>query len=205
VIRALAVVATGIAVFVTETIVVTGDPGPSGFDSTALDAADDLNSDAGVAVAKVVTAFGALPATAVVVLIAAVLLSRNRRPIEAAALVAAAIAIFVAVHVTKAAVDRPRPPHPLAGATLSAFPSGHAAYSTAYVAVALFARSRLAIAAAMAAALAIGLTRIYLRVHWASDVLGGWALGAAIFGAATAVAIVVGRFRNNDRATCTQP
>jgi membrane-associated phospholipid phosphatase len=205
-IRALAVAATGVAVFAIETIVVAGNPGATGFDTSALDAADDLNSGAGVAVAKVVTAFGSLPVTAALALIAAVVLSRHRRPIEAAALVAAAIAIVITVHVAKAAVDRPRPPHPLAGATLAAFPSGHSAYSTVYVAVALLARRRLGTAAAaVAIALAIGLTRIYLRVHWASDVLAGWALGAAIFGAATVIAIVVGRFRNNDRATCTQP
>ena len=204
-IRALVVAATGVAVFAIETIMVAGNPGATGFDASALDAADELNSGAGVAVAKLVTAFGSLPVTAALTLIAAVVLSRSRRPTEAAALVAAAIAIVITVHAAKAAIDRPRPPHPLTGATLAAFPSGHSAYSTVYVAVALLAHRRLGIAAAVAIAFAIGLTRIYLRVHWASDVLAGWALGAAIFGAATVIAIVVGRFRNNDRATCTQP
>jgi undecaprenyl-diphosphatase len=204
VIRALTVVAAAVAVFVTETIVVTGHPGPTGFDTTALDAADDLNSGAGVAVAKIVTAFGALPAATAVVVIGAIVLVRRRQPIRVVVLVTAAIGVLIAVHLSKAAVDRPRPPHPLAGATLSAFPSGHAAYSTVYVAVALLARSRLVIPA-LAVALAIGLSRIYLRVHWASDVLAGWAVGAAIFGAASALALAVGRFRNNHRATCTQP
>jgi undecaprenyl-diphosphatase len=201
----LAVVAVGLAVFFLELVAVTGDPGPTGLDSRALTAADDLNSGAGVAVAKVVTAFGSLPATAVAVLIGAVLLARRRRRAELAVLLGSAVAIYVLVHVTKAATDRPRPPHPLAAATLSAFPSGHAAYSTMYVGLASVTSRASLLTAAVVAAAAIAASRVYLRVHWASDVLAGWALGAAIFGAATAIALAVGRFRNNDRATCTQP
>jgi undecaprenyl-diphosphatase len=121
-------------------------------------------------------------------------------------LVLSAIAIYAAVHITKAAVDRPRPPRPLVDTSLSAFPSGHAAYSTMYVALALIAtRIRIGVAsraalviAALVVAGAIGASRAYLRVHWWSDVLAGWALGAAIFGTLAALGIVVGYFRNNE-------
>jgi undecaprenyl-diphosphatase len=140
------------------------------------------------------------------VLAGAVVLALRRRPIELTVLVLSTIAIYAAVHITKAAVGRPRPPHPLTGASLSAFPSGHAAYSTVYVALALIAtRVRIGIAsraalvmAALVVAGAIGASRAYLRVHWWSDVLAGWALGAAIFGSLAAVGVVVGYFRNND-------
>jgi membrane-associated phospholipid phosphatase len=203
VIAALAVTAVGLALFATETVVIAGDRGPTGLDESVLDAMHRLENGTAVAIAKVVTALGTLPVTATVALIAAMAL--RRRPAEIGLLVASAVAIYVAVHVTKAATDRPRPPDPLTSSTLSAFPSGHAAYSTIYVAVALasartaFATRRTAlIAAALVLALAIGATRLYLRVHWATDVLGGWALGAAIFGAATAIGLAVGRFRNND-------
>jgi undecaprenyl-diphosphatase len=110
------------------------------------------------------------------------------------------------VHITKGAVDRPRPLNPLAGSSLSAFPSGHAAYSTAYVALAVIAgrvidgvagRAALVVAALVVTG-AVGASRAYLRVHWWSDVLAGWALGAAIFGGLAAIGLVVGYFRNND-------
>jgi membrane-associated phospholipid phosphatase len=204
-IAALIVTAIGLAVFVPETAAVSSAPGPTRLDLRILDAADDLNSGAGVAVAKVVTLFGTLPITAAVAIIAAIVLVRAGRAAEAATLVGSVVAIYVAVHVTKAATDRPRPPNPLADATLSAFPSGHAAYSTIYIAVALATRRMALVVLATLLALAIGATRVYLRVHWLDDVLAGWALGAAIFGAATAVAVAVGRFRNNDPRTVPWP
>ena len=46
--------------------------------------------------------------------------------------------VYVAVHMTKAAIDRPRPAGPLVEHDrLASFPSGHAAYATAWVAVAV--------------------------------------------------------------------
>ena len=56
------------------------------------------------------------------------------------------------------------------------------------------------VVAALALGAVIGFTRIYLRVHWWSDVAGGWALGLGTFATLLAAAIVVERIRNNGGA-----
>ena len=88
--------------------------------------------------------------------------------------------------VAKDGVDRPRPAGPLVDTASRAFPSGHAAYATTWIAVRGGAHARergLAepggdLTAAIVLAAAIGLSRVYLRAHYWSDVAGGWALGA---------------------------
>jgi undecaprenyl-diphosphatase len=205
---ALAVAGVGLYMFVAETVAVSRDLGPTALDDRVITIVDDLNNTLLIGVAKVVTVFGSLPVTGAFVAIGAVLLAVRRRPIELAVLLVSTVAIYAAVHITKGAVDRPRPPHPHAASTLSAFPSGHAAYSTVYVALAAIAtrvlgglasRAVLVIMGIVATG-AIGASRAYLRVHWWSDVLAGWALGAAIFGAVAAAGVVVGHFRNNGGA-----
>ena len=85
---------------------------------------------------------------------------------------------------------RPRPelaPH-MVEVYSASFPSGHALLSAiAYLTLgAMLARAstkkRIKTLALMVAAMLtilVGLSRIYLGVHWPSDVLAGWALGAA--------------------------
>ena len=52
-----------------------------------------------------------------------------------------------------------------------------------------------------ALAIAIGLSRVYLRVHYLSDVGGGWALGLAAYSLCGAVALVVDYLRQNYRGS----
>lgn len=90
--------------------------------------------------------------------------------------------------VLKQWLHRPRPelvPH-LARVTSLSFPSGHAMVSSAvYLTLAIMlgeaqpALRRYFVALAVTLVVLIGCTRIYLGVHWPSDVLAGWALGSA--------------------------
>lgn len=90
----------------------------------------------------------------------------------------------------KAVFERERPPAVYqAVETLNAsFPSGHALLATVFyltlgvMLTRAFPRRELKIyilGSAVLIALLIGLTRIYLGAHWASDVFAGWSVGAA--------------------------
>lgn len=98
----------------------------------------------------------------------------------------------------KALVDRPRPvwPDPVDSAHYAAFPSGHAMTATVVCGLLLWLLHhhgagrvvwRTAVALAVISVVGVGLTRVWLGVHWPSDVLGGWVLGALVVTAAVGV------------------
>ncbi|MCX4759872.1 phosphatase PAP2 family protein [Streptomyces sp. NBC_01275] len=97
----------------------------------------------------------------------------------------------------KAAIGRARPhwPDPVDSAHYAAFPSGHAMTATVMCGLLLWLLHRhgtsravwgTAVAAAAVSVAGVGLTRIWLGVHWPSDVLGGWLLGALLVALAIA-------------------
>jgi undecaprenyl-diphosphatase len=107
----------------------------------------------------------------------------------------------------KAAVDRPRPVwrDPVDSAHYAAFPSGHAMTATLVCGLLLWllhrfgvsrALWRTAVAAALVSVVGVGVTRVWLGVHWPSDVVGGWLLGAL----SAALAVVVYEWPRRRRA-----
>jgi undecaprenyl-diphosphatase len=114
---------------------------------------------------------------------------------KAGVVVAAPAGGWLVADIIKSLYGRARP----AGAALLreqtySFPSGHAATSAAVVVTLcyVFARERIiswptAILIGGAVPLVVGFTRLYLDVHWTTDVVGGWAVGLFIAALSAAV------------------
>jgi membrane protein DedA with SNARE-associated domain/membrane-associated phospholipid phosphatase len=186
--------------------VVAGDPGPTPGDQTALDVFNDLRTDWLNDAAKALTRLGSSAVTLPLAGLMAILLVARRRWMEAAAVVVGMVLIVLLVHGIKGWTDRSRPLDPLASSSGSSFPSGHAAYATLYVWIAItvafrvvpgITRRTLLIGAGIALTALVGLTRAYLRVHWLSDVTAGWALGVSCFAAVAILMLVAGHIRHN--------
>jgi len=155
----------------------------------------DNATDAAAEALRFITKFGGTEYVAVAaVLLGGVEVVRRRGWSTLAYLASVIGGVTVILNVVKALVDRERPAiRPLAHFAAASFPSGHSA--TAAAAFAAFAvvvgrhgsRARKAIVAGTAAfvAFAVAGSRIFLGVHWLSDVLSGVAMGWGWFAICT--------------------
>jgi membrane protein DedA with SNARE-associated domain/membrane-associated phospholipid phosphatase len=202
----LAALAVGLFVLIAFWSVVAGDPGPTPGDRAALDVAHDLQVHWLTQVAKGVTHLGSGWVTYPLAVLAAIVLAARRNWMEFWALVLGTALIAVLGPEIKSWTDRPRPPDPLTPTASSSFPSGHAAQGTLYTWLAItlalrvvpgITRRSLVIGAGIVLTVLIGLSRVYLRVHWMSDVWGGWALGASCYAAAAIVVLLIAHIRDN--------
>jgi membrane-associated phospholipid phosphatase len=186
-----------------------GDP-TAPFDDMAFAVLGRLYTDTAGDIVRVLTHAGSYPVTGLLVIVTAAWAARHRRAREGIALVIAHLLTFVAVHLAKDWEARPRPSGAHSETLGLSYPSGHSAYAIAWVACAIVAArgghrwsTRFAIVTiAVVVASAIGASRIYLRAHYLSDVVGGWGLGAALFALCGLATLVIGYVRNN---AATQP
>ena len=137
-----------------------------------------------------VTALGGFTVLTVVTVVGALAFLIHGRRRHALVLVGAVLLAQASSEIAKALYGRPRPDLVSHGSYVysGSFPSGHSMLSAAtYLTLAMLIASveptrgakRLSFGLAVLLVLAIGFSRVYLGVHWPSDVLGGWSLGAA--------------------------
>jgi undecaprenyl-diphosphatase len=150
------------------------DPlGPKGFEESMRD----------------VTALGGVTVLTLVVIAAILILIFHRKHRQALVFAATIAATFVSSELLKHAYNRPRPDFLPHGSYVysASFPSGHSTLSAAtYLTLATVIASlearretkALIYAVAVLVVVGVGFSRIYLAVHWPSDVLAGWALGS---------------------------
>lgn len=188
------------AAFAVVSLVAGGRGGPLPVDEDLLSWSVGHRPGTAVAVARGLTATGTGVVPYALVVLAGILLGRTaRQRAVAAGLGVACLALGQAVRQgVMELVARPRPPGQdwATHASGWAFPSGHATTSALtagllILAVALRApRGRTAICLVVGCwAVLVGLTRVYLGVHWFTDVAGGWLFAGGWFGGCLCMAV----------------
>ncbi len=200
----IATLAVSSFVFIGYALILSGDAGPTPGDQEAIDVVGSLRGAFLTDLAKLFTELGSTKVLVPLAVIAGTVLAWRGRWTEVTVLVVAVTIILIAVPVAKEIVDRPRPAGGLVEVSGASYPSGHAAHSVFYAWLALTVAIRVRpgwrygsalIAAGLALTALVGLSRVYLDVHYLSDVSGGWALGVMAFAACAAVAVVVTHLR----------
>jgi undecaprenyl-diphosphatase len=137
-----------------------------------------------------VTALGGTTLVVVVTVVSVLAFLFHKKRIHAAVMAGVVLAAWGSSQATKALYGRPRPdlvPHE-AYVYSASFPSGHSTMSTAaFLTLAMLIASlepqrrskALAYVLAGLVVAGVGFSRVYLGVHWPTDVLAGWCLGAA--------------------------
>jgi membrane-associated phospholipid phosphatase len=163
--------------------------GPARLDAAALGESVESRTAGLTAAAVALTEIGNTLAMGVLASVVALWCWRRGRRADAVFLVGAMGGGVLLFRGIKIWLDRPRPPAAaqVVAETNESLPSGHATMSMVVVGSLVVlawagrsVRGRLLMVAAAALWIgAVGATRVYLGVHWFSDVLAGWLVGAA--------------------------
>ena len=132
----------------------------------------------------------------VLIMLVGLVLAVRRRNLLPLLMTSTATFLLVAgVYIGKWAVGRSRPVTNLPIDPEPAFPSGHSTTSVVMVGCLLLllgagwstARRRTALVLLACYPAVVGVCRLYLGLHWLSDVLAGWLLGVTIIGVVAAI------------------
>ncbi len=156
------------------------------------------------------SSLGSVAVAFLLVVAASLYLFIDRKPRQALLVIGGGLAVAVLLSFLKNFVGRVRPSVVTAIDSVDglSFPSGHTMIaSVLYPTIAFVAASNIKsrqlrsylVASAVVLAGLVGFTRVYIGVHYPTDVLGGWCLGAAV---AIACSLLVDTFQ---RAGVVEP
>jgi undecaprenyl-diphosphatase len=161
------------------------------------------------------TSLGSFGCLFLLVAAVAIYLVLDRRPWNALFVSGAVISGAIISTWLKGVFDRQRPGLEHVEVFTASFPSGHAmltavTYLTVGALLARTAETRqlklFFIGLALFVTLLVGVTRLYLGVHYLTDVLGGWCLGAAWALLCDMIQrLTLGRFRRNEPGPASSP
>jgi membrane-associated phospholipid phosphatase len=163
--------------------------GPALVDRALHSESIEVRSGALTTLAVIVTNVGNTVSMAVLATVVAAWCWYAGRRADALLAIGAMAGAYALFRALKVLLDRPRPPAAdrLVDAANQSLPSGHATMSIVVMGtlVVLAWRGRTTATRAVLVAVtavwvgAVGATRVYLGVHWFSDVIAGWLVGAA--------------------------
>ncbi len=187
-------------------VILAGGSQPLGIDQWVHDRAADLANGAMISTARGITHLGDSLVAWITAGVATIALLAFRKWPHAITVGGGMLLAVGIVRVGKSVVDRARPLDAVAPGSGTSFPSGHSTYGVMWLVLGIVATlvipalrgARWPVVLGAVITLLIPLTRVYLRPHWLTDVIGG--LGAGTLAFSLAGALGVWLWMRRDRA-----
>lgn len=174
--------AFSLSLFIALSLSVLQDSVVSQLDITVSDFMKDMKNPAFTDTMILLTRLGEWYGIVFISALSIIALLYGGRKREALIFSLSLISGFLLENIVKVVIQRGRPPDSIIHASGYSFPSGHATMiALLFLLVCHLFRKRALYIISIFIVLLVGISRIYLNVHWLSDVIAGYALAICVF------------------------